>query len=294
MKRTSRILVVTGGILLAATIAACDDDLIDDATFRLWDGDKLASWTLEQGSVRKAPTWHPNDYGVELVDTPTMLSQVSKSSSHPSCIAFTTMADVDPTAQVWLGIDFNADGTIDVEQPIAATNFHKSENLITAPTLYEALRFVISKKGTGRAVLAEIRALADTRCTGVPPEVHPQALGTRCGSGDQCASAVCCAGGCGECCEAGAACGSGTCKQTALSVPPGSWSTVPVLQCNPGAHDRASGMACLFDADCKSGACDGAALTTINAKFPEAGPPCTPSIDDTSCPWILERQGQCR
>ncbi|AKU97270.1 hypothetical protein AKJ09_03934 [Labilithrix luteola] len=294
MKRTSRIFVATAGILLVGTIAACDDDLIDDATFRLWDGDKLASWTLEQGSVRKAPTWHPNDYGVELLDTPTVISQVSKSSSRPTCIAFTTMADVDASAQVWLGVDFNADGTIDVEQPIAATDFHVSENLIKAPLNYGAIRFVISKKGTGHAVLAEIRAVSDTRCTGSPLELHDQALGTACGSDDQCASTLCCSGICAECCKADATCGLGTCKQTAVSIPPGAWAPAAILQCNPGAHNRASGMACLFDADCTSGTCQNAELTSISNLVPDAGPACTPSVDDPSCPWVLQRQGQCR
>src|SRR5687768_13249661 len=97
--------VVSGGLL----VAGCDD-VLEDPTFRMWCGESLCSWKLESGSVRRAPTWHKKDHGVELVDTPTAISQ--ETTKTPKCLEFTTIADVEPGAQVTIGVDFNRDGTI--------------------------------------------------------------------------------------------------------------------------------------------------------------------------------------
>src|SRR5262245_60748495 len=129
--KTSTFLLAFVALAAAVLAAGCDEDLIDDATFRLWCGESLCSWTLEAGHVRQAPTWHRSDHGVELVDTPTTISQTLKKSS--KCLVFTTIADVEPSAQVTVGLDFTGDGVVDYEQPIAAVGFHEVKTQVTAP-----------------------------------------------------------------------------------------------------------------------------------------------------------------
>src|SRR5690606_31309933 len=176
-------------------------DVVKDATFRTWCGESLCEWTTEAGSIRKAPTWHRKDFGVELVDTPTVISQVTDKT--PRCLEFTTVADVDPSAQVTIGLDFDDDGIIDHEHPVAATGWREARTLVTAPAAYASVRVVISKKGAGRAVLAQMRVQGRDTCTAPPLELRDLPLGARCataGRGAECASGVCCEGMCAECC----------------------------------------------------------------------------------------------
>jgi hypothetical protein len=297
--------LVIGALVSSGALLAGCDDLINDATFKAWCGDKLCNWTLESGSVRKAPTWHPNDYGVELVDTPTAISQSTDQSAQ--CITFTTVADIDPSAQVYIGLDFNRDGTIDYETAIAATGFHEAKTQVTPPAFYDGVRFVITKKGTGHAVLAEIRAKSDGTCGGAPLVLHDQALGTPCASGDACRSHVCCAAICAECCTGGApaaevACPNGEACSTRVehSLRGGGDGLLPAMpmQCNPAGHDRPSGTECVADDDCASGACDGERVDgfTVDGGLAACTPPINPGQPDggSDCIVSLVHGGRCR
>jgi hypothetical protein len=293
------LLAALGSLGLGAK--GCDGDLVDDPTFHEWCGESLCAWKLEQGSVRKAPTWHPKDYGVEFVDTPTAISQ--DVDDRPACLLFTTMADVDVSAELWLEIDFNRDGVVDYTQPIAATGFRVAENEIPAPLFYDGFRIVLRKKGEGHAVLAQIRVQQKKNCAGDAPVLHDLPLGATCSMADQdsCTSGVCCSSVCSECCdekgigqtlpdggdvgnpETGCAAG-GVCKRRADGLRGPSFLQSVPEQCNPGAKDRPSGSICLANDDCASGACDGAHATTLcaagdagtagEAPFPDAGANC--------------------
>src|SRR6187401_3360033 len=144
--------------ILCGLLAVGCDDLVKDPNFHTWCGDQLCSWKLESGKIEKSPTWHRKDFGVALLDPEpggkTVLSQTTTSS--PRCLEFSTIADVAPGAQVSIGVDFNHDGSVDYEQPIAATGFTEQKTQVTAPRIYEGMRFVLTKKGTGRAVLAQM------------------------------------------------------------------------------------------------------------------------------------------
>ncbi len=323
MRRPRFAPVVFVAAVVAALAVACDEDLLDDATFHAWCGDALCAWTVEAGSVRKAPTWHPKDYGVELVDTPTVISQHVKAGTTgldqtpAKCIEFTTVADVDPSAQVTIGMDFDDDGTIDDEQPIAATGFHVAATHVTAPPAYDGLRIVIAKKGVGRAVLAEIRAVAkdgQDACTAPPVEVAGVPLGVPCTRDSECRSNVCCEGTCGECCG----------KVVSQSPLPGGGSLVTSdgvctngakctatkdangvqdrrFQCGGGAHDRPPGADCYGGSDCASGSCDGASAKAIGGDVfgPDAGihdcpNAAYPDPGGADCIFVSVRGGRCR
>src|SRR5262245_25445423 len=133
MKRlVFQLLLVLG---LALTVVGCDVDVLQDPTFRQWCGEKLCSWSLDEGSIRRAPTWHRDDYGVDFVDTPTIISQIVADTS-PQCLLFTTVADVDPTAQMTVEIDFNNDGTADYVWAVPSAAWREVKTLVSAPLAY--------------------------------------------------------------------------------------------------------------------------------------------------------------
>lgn len=304
---------------VVVAMTACDDDLVEDATFRMWCGDdRLCAWNLDTGRIRRAPTWHKDDPGVELVDTPTAISQVVDKTAR--CLAFTTIADVEASAQVTVGIDFDDDGSIDYEQPIAAVGFHSVKTQVTAPVRYAGFRIVITKKGTGRAVLAQIRIQGASDCTAPPLRLHDRLLGSPCAQGEpnECRSGVCCEGVCAECCtdpkfldvapDGGAAVvnGESAVKPPIVPCPDGQtctrrdtraatlFFTVVPKQCDPGMRKRPPGASCLANDDCKSGRCEAADVDAIvplqdkqvcQPDFPDAG--------GGDCTITKVREGRC-
>lgn len=265
--------------LTCGVLASGCDDVISDPNFHTWCGAELCSWKLESGHIQRAPTWHPKDYGVELLDSTegdhvTAISQVVVKK--PRCLEFSTVADVLAEAQVSIQLDFNNDGVVDYEQPIAETGFREQKNLVTAPVDYDTVRFIIAKKGHGRAVLAQMFVKSTSNCTGEPLVLKAQPLGIACQHDDACTSAVCCEGRCAECCTTGpAACsGGGKCERRAnASVPTG--SEPRPLQCDPGKGKHDAGRECLLDDDCRSGVCEGAVWRVYDENLspcPEAFP----------------------
>lgn len=314
MRRFIRFGFVFLSAFVATVLVAGCDDVVRDATFREWCGEKLCAWELEAGSIRKAPTWHKNDHGVELVDTPTVLSQSVDSS--PRCLTFTTVADVEPSAQVTLGLDFNRDGTIDIEQPIAATRFREMKTQVTAPAHYSGIRFVIAKKGTGRAVLAQMRVQSGEECSAPPVMLRDLPLGSPCAmanGGAECRSGVCCDFLCADCCPgpspyADTSSGESVKNQT---VPCGGSATCEVRstlhtralflpavphQCDPGKGSGAPGDECLANDDCASGVCEGADLRSFKTLGNEVAqcPDDFPDAGGDGCVFMHVRGGRCR
>jgi len=332
MKHYVRILFFSTLVISSAlAIAGCDEELIDDATFRLWCGNSLCSWKLDEGSVRQAPTWHKNDLGVELVDAPTTISQDLKGTA--KCLAFTTIADVDPSAQVSVAIDFNGDGVIDWEQPIAATKFKESKTEVTSPRTAVATtppRIFLKKKGTGRAVLAQIRLQGHSRCTAPPLRLKDLPLASACSHAaddkepSECKSGVCCEGICAECCvkpnafdfvrDGGSefavatpptvlCAGDEVCERRDVKHFSFITETVP-LQCNPGRNLRKTGAICLGDDDCESNSCEGASSTAftprgigLDSEDAEARR-CPSDFPDAGgregCEFVRVQEGRCR
>lgn len=207
------------------------------------------------GTIARAPTWDADDLGVSFVTTGTTIPQVTEENT-ATCILFTTVADVDPSAAMTLGLDFNNDGTIDYSTPIVG-NWQRVQSQITAPANYNGITFSLSKGGTGTAVLAEIRVQATTGCTAAPVVPQgPLALGESCTTNSQCATGLLCDGDvhvCAQCtfggqstCDPGVACVARPYTLTG--------------QCGPGQHLGGHGAPCFGDDDCKSGQCTGASF----------------------------------
>lgn len=182
----------------------CGDSVTNNFRFDRWCGDKLCNWTTLTGddSIRRVPTWHENDYGVSLESTPTVITQL-RHVSGTACFKMSMVADVEATAEVKVGIDYNFDGdpadpadeaevspdlAVDREFDVPAAHWKRFEFLFPTPTHYSGLRFVIRKSGTGRAVLAELRVEASGECTAERPPARNLPLGASCGDVEQCQS----------------------------------------------------------------------------------------------------------
>jgi hypothetical protein len=236
----------------------CDGDIVSDPTFRDWCGNSLCSWTTDSGNISQAPTWNADDLGVSFNQTPTQISQVTDESS-ATCIQFTSVANVDVSAQMVLEVDFNNDGTIDSSTPIAG-NWQQFQTEITAPTGYYGITFHIRKQGTGNAVLAEMRIQSTTGCTAPPPVLTNLPLGDGCGADSECASNVCGGGDyffstvnpvCSLCSASQGCSGPGqTCQLGRYGF----------MQCSPGGHLGVSNANCTTNSDCESNHCDGVVL----------------------------------
>ncbi len=143
-------------VSLLCTAAACETDLIEDAGFQLWCGERLCSWDLEQGSIRKVSTWHTNDYGVDLVGPQVVLSSDARGTA--SSLRIEVTSDIEETATVSFEIDEDGDGQIDWSVRIPPSDGYVSR--VWNPDQPVGLNgiFYIRKSGEGRAVLARVRA----------------------------------------------------------------------------------------------------------------------------------------
>lgn len=173
---------------LTVTGAACPLD--DDPGFDDWCGDQLCHWTLVDGQIAKAPTWHDRDYGVELVGAQVALRQQPDISS-VSCLEFKVIADIDPAASVFLELDFRADGTIDYRERLPSARWQPLSFLVTAPSWYDKVALTIRKESDGHAVLARLELGDGSGCTGAPVPLLGRPAGAWCETAEQCASGSC-------------------------------------------------------------------------------------------------------
>ncbi len=277
IRRAARSVLVLAG--LGLSLAACEEDLLNDPTFRTWCGDdKLCAWDIDAGRISRVPTWHEDDGGVSMLETPTVIGQTLKSS--PKCLAFTMVADVEARAQVSIEIDFNGDGKVDWTYPVPEVRWRQWQTLITAPKAYRHARFSIRKAGTGRAVIAEMRLVSKDKCAeGAKVELRDLPIGSACGSGAECRSGICCGDPrntalvgppvCSECCPGGTVCDGAGCGATACTgagqkcgAPRCMLLASPFL-CNAQLRTGATGAPCADGTDCASGVCDGAKATPL-------------------------------
>jgi hypothetical protein len=265
-------LVLAAGSQLGAT--DCDGGITRDPGFDLWCGDALCAWKLERGAIRRAPTWHPDDAGVELVEPDTAIEQFTPATSRDgTCIRFDLIADVAEDAQAELAIDIYGDGSIERAFPIPTASWKPISFRFALAAPYTGVRFEIAKQGPGRAVVARMRAFViDEGCAGIPALTGgPAPLGALCKDNRECASALCAAvefpsdhGRCAGCdpfapqCETGQVCGY---------IEPGPAERSVPIACVAEAA-RVLGEECLSDGECATGMCSVGVCST-----------CDPNID---------------
>jgi hypothetical protein len=218
--------------------------------------------------VRRVPTWSEHDYGVELVDQGTQISQFTTEAS--SCMDFSAVADVEPDAQVFVSVDFNLDGRPDFHAPIGETAWHPVKTRIFAPIGQgdHAASVSIRKEGSGHAALAEMRLQIALGCTGDAGTLAGP-IGALCAVDADCESGVCCLLVCSQCCDQHAppppvTCPGGSCAMRNDLPALLAGENYVASQCSPHQHAAAAGGPCFTDDDCKSGACVGAQIEPRN------------------------------
>lgn len=238
-----------------------------DPGFDLWCGNELCAWKTERGEIRRVPTWHEGDAGVELVGDDVAIEQLTPvNSNDDTCIKFDLVANVDDGAEVYLNVDVEGDGTLEMHERLPSARWKPLTYNILIAAPYDGIRFELTKKGAGSAVLANIGATtAHGECAGLTP-LDPGARrnGAQCNPMDasQCGSGLCIASAtevpasafqlaCAGCnpaapsCNSGEACGLGDAFSPVFAVP---------TQCVPTAS-KELGEECLTSAECKSGGC---------------------------------------
>jgi len=244
----------------ALSILSCSrSDLIRNPNVERWCGEKPCDWLVE-GEVQRVGTWHPNDYAVSLESDDAALIQENGTVHYQDtdCFEFAMVAKIDPGVDVFLELDFLADGTVELSQRLPVSKWERRTFRVTAPNWYSKVRFIIRKGGPGLAILAEISAkTADGQCTAPPVELRDRPRGAGCTSDDQCAEDACGNGRCGACKD------DDSCADNELCA----------LQDVDDARykicvERASaqlGAACDRDAQCETGACSEGACSECKA-----------------------------
>lgn len=272
-------------LLLAAAVSqlgATDcGEIIKDDGFDLWCGEVLCSWKLVRGEVRQVATWHEADSGVELLGTDTAISQMTPVNHYDTnCIRFDLVANVDESAEVRLNIDVYGDGSIELSERIPTSHWKPLSYKIAMAAPYTGVRFELTKRGTGTAVLAQISAETATgECTGLTPiNGGPARNGAFCVDDANCDSGLCryvddptallgVARVCVGCdpdastCTTGSVCGVGEAGSYVYRVP---------IECVPAAA-RELGEQCISNAECESNVCAEFVCSTCSATVACAG-----------------------
>ncbi|HEU4730801.1 MAG TPA: hypothetical protein VFT22_23055 [Kofleriaceae bacterium] len=282
MRSSAFLLVVVATSQLGAT--DCDGNITRDPGFDLWCGEALCAWKLERGDLRRVPTWHAADSGVELLGPDSAIEQFTPvDSGDGTCIRFDLIADVDETAQVELGVDIYGDGTIERAFPIPTAHWKPLSYAFAVQAPYTGIRFEIARHGPGRAVVARMRAQrVIDGCDGVAPlSGGPAPLGALCLSGADCASGICDAVDffsglrCAGCDPARPSCSAG---QVCGVDDPGPPERAVPIAC-VAAASRELGEDCLGDAECAGGVCAGGVCSTCRPEAGCAGAVCDRAYD---------------
>lgn len=144
---------------LVTTGSYCETDILEDPGFQFWCGENPCEWEVEEGEVRQVPTWHDYDYAIELVGAPVVISQRAKRG--PNCVRIELIADVEPSAMLFVEIDFDDDGSADWSSPINRQGFQSMSWEIPSASSVGTWRFILRKAAEGRAVIAQLRASSE-------------------------------------------------------------------------------------------------------------------------------------
>lgn len=253
-----RRLGIAVALVLGAGGATECGQIVDDRGFDLWCGESLCTWVLEKGDIAPAPTWHPDDLGVEMVGDDTVIWQMTPVESRDgTCVRFELVADVAEDAEVRLQMDVFGDGSIEMDERIPTSDWRRLSYLVRMPGDYNGVKFRLTKRGTGHAVLANIGAeiARSEECT-TPALTTVRPDGAYCVADGDCTSGQCFEWP-GEWKDVCGACGGDTdCAGGELCMITGAqpgWLTT-ASTCLP-PRSLANGLHCLRDEECTSGMC---------------------------------------
>jgi hypothetical protein len=182
--------------LAAPTLACGSDDEDSAAMFNRWCDQVLCDWTLEQGRIERAPTWHDKDYGARLLDAPVVISQAT-TIDHERCTRFRLVGDIEAEARLALELDVYDEGPLEFEETIPETHW-QAQAFVVPPVDLLFTNFAVvpaslrlHKRGTGNVVLArlEVDSIACVATSLVAVADIP--VGEFCPSAERCRSGRC-------------------------------------------------------------------------------------------------------
>src|SRR5262245_19047754 len=120
--------LIASSILIVAALSQlgttdCGGNAIRDSGFDLWCGNEMCAWRIERGEAKKVPTWNEGDPGVELMGADAAIEQLSPfNSKDGTCLQFKLIANIDNTAEVYLNVDVEGDGTIEMPERLPTSS----------------------------------------------------------------------------------------------------------------------------------------------------------------------------
>lgn len=170
----------------------------------------LCGWQGPPEQLARTGSWHPTDYAFSLLGPTARITRTVSVSSNPDCLHFRYVGNIDETTQVRLLLDFNDDGSDDVEATLPSSRWTRQSVSLRAPADYSKLRISMAKVGLGAAQLALFSMEGDySYSCGEGPPTKLQ-TGAACSLDATCSSERCLLGRCSACgpggCAEGEAC----------------------------------------------------------------------------------------
>jgi hypothetical protein len=269
---TSAMRCFAGLTALLCALGCQPGPLIHNTSVDLWCGDRPCHWEVE-GRIERIGTWHERDYAVEFVSDDARLSQWNEQANaeYADCYDFAMVAKVDRGVKLYLELDFLDDGVIDWSQPVPESDWQRRTFLITAPSWYEGVRFILRKDGPGYAALAQLSAEVSYDCNRQPIELLNRPPGALCEHDDECAAGSCNGGRCAACAQNADCDESGVCGVRHVD---GSLRQECVAHAGSAFGER-----CLDGAQCETGVCcEGVCSTCCDDEPCEDGLTCGPAV----------------
>jgi len=268
-------------VAAASQLGATDcGQITRDQGFDLWCGDVLCTWKLERGDIKRVGTWNEHDSGVEMVGDDVAIEQLTPvTSGDTTCIRFELIANVEEAAEVRLNADVFGDGSVEFSERLPTAHWKPLSFLIPIRAPYQGVRFELTKRGSGKAVVAQLQAETATgECDGFTVvEPDPAPAGGACSANEQCASGMCryvadpgslfgIAQSCVDCdpglgasaCSGGEVCGMGVPLSRVLDVP---------ARC-VAAASKVLGEQCRTGTECATGVCNSFVCSTCDQTHP--------------------------
>jgi hypothetical protein len=140
-------------LALALTLLGCEE--LQDPSFDLCAGEGCA-WSVDEGSTHKVPTWNDYDEAIELVATPTTVSQLVDGPLDCT-LDIELFGVVAKGAELTVAVDADDDGSIDDIAYVPELDWDSAHFLLSV-SAESSWRLIVQKQGDGKVVLGTVSA----------------------------------------------------------------------------------------------------------------------------------------
>ena len=194
MTSRSKLQLLIAGVAASQLGSTDCGQITTDPGCDLWCGEQLCSWKIDHGDVRQVATWHEGDDGVDLASDDVAIYQLTPvTNSDAQCIEFTMLADIELGPDVRFQVDIWGDGSYELDEAIPEARWRPLSYRFAIDGRYNGVKFQISKRGAGHAVVAQLDAHVCDEGVSAGRVLSPGAPpnGSYCYEGGMCASGVC-------------------------------------------------------------------------------------------------------